>query len=164
MARNCKMTIDSRPLADRNASAVASRRQRRRILAPLLLAACLQLQGCVAVGVTMAGLGFTNQLGGIQYRTFTEPLPRVSRATVTAFKRMSINVDAVENTKEGQVLRGTASDRNFEVALEAITPNTTRMRSIAKNHVGIIVDASTALEIIRQAEKALELETAKKRS
>jgi uncharacterized protein DUF3568 len=164
MARKRKMTTDSRPLADRNASAVASRRQHRRILAPLLLAACLQLQGCVAVGVTMAGLGFTNQLGGIQYRTFTEPLPRVSRATVTAFKRMAINVEAVENTKEGQVLRGTASDRNFEVALEAITPNTTRMRSIAKNHVGVIVDASTALEIIRQAEKALELETAKKRS
>jgi hypothetical protein len=164
MARKRKMTTESLPPAGRDASAMASRRQHRCILAPLLLAACLQLQGCVAVGVTMAGLGFTNQLGGIQYRTFTEPLPRVSRATMTAFKRMAINVEAVENTKEGQVLRGTASDRKFEVALEAITPNTTRMRSIAKNHVGVIVDASTALEIIRQAEKALELEPAKKRT
>ena len=100
MARKRKIMTDSRPLADRDVSAVASRRQHRRILAPLVMAACLQLQGCVAVGVTMAGLGFTNQLGGIQYRTFTEPLPRVSRATMTAFKRMAINVEAVENTKE----------------------------------------------------------------
>jgi len=112
----------------------------------------------------MAGLGFSNQIGGIQYRTFTEPLPRVSRATLTAFKRMAIDVEGVENTKDGQVLRATAPDRNFEVALEALTPNTTRMRSIAKNRIGVIVDASTALEIIRQAEKALEPETAKKRS
>lgn len=124
----------------------------------LLLATCLSLSGCVAVGVTMAGLGFSNQLGGVQYRTFTEPLPRVSRATMTAFKRMAIDVEAVEDTKEGQVFRGAAPDRKFEVALEVLTPNTTRMRSIAKNHIGIIVDASTALEIIRQAEKALEPE------
>lgn len=136
----------------------------RNLVLLLLLAGSLPLSGCVAVGATLAGLGLTNQIGGIQYRTFTEPLPRVSRATMTAFKRMAINVDAVEKTKDGQLFRATAPDRNFEVELEAITPNTTRMRSLAKNHVGIIVDASTALEIIRQAEKALEPEGSKKRS
>jgi hypothetical protein len=112
----------------------------------------------------MAGLGISNQIGGVQYRTFTEPLPKVSRATMTAFQRMAIDIEAVEDTKDGQVFRAAAPDRKFEVLLEAITPNTTRMRSIAKNHVGIIVDASTALEIIRQAEIALGPSAGKKRS
>ena len=166
MARTRKTKIRSGPLAARNGDPEASHgRHRRLVLVTLvMLMACSTLQGCVAVGVTLAGLGITNQVGGVQYRTFTEPLPRVSRATLTAFKRMAIDVEAVEDTKDGQVLRAKASDRTFEVALEALTPNTTRMRSIAKNNVGFIVDASTALEIIRQAEKALEPETAKKRS
>src|SRR5689334_11086335 len=144
MARKRTMTIESPPLADRSADPETSRgSQRRRVLLPLLLLpTCVPLHGCVAVGATMAGLGFSNQIGGIQYRTFTEPLARVSRATLTALKRMAINVDAVEDTKEGQVFRATAPDRNFEVALEVITPNTTRMRSIAKNRIGVIVDAS----------------------
>jgi hypothetical protein len=161
-----RKTTRSGPITDRNADPQASHGRHGRLIlvASILLMTCFPLQGCVAVGVTLAGLGITNQVGGVQYRTFTEPLPKVSRATLTAFKRMAIDVEGVEDTKDGQVLRAKASDRTFEVALEALTPNTTRMRSIAKNHVGLIVDASTALEIIRQAEKALEPEPAKKRS
>jgi len=103
-------------------------------------------------------------MGGIQYRTFTEPLPRVSQATVTAFKRMAFKLDTVEQTKSGELIKGTAADRKFEVELEALTQNTTRMRAVAKNHIGVIVDASIAQEIIRQAEKALEPEVNKKRT
>lgn len=139
--------------------------QARAALGPLLwVATSLALSGCVAVGTTLAGLGLSNQIGGIQYRTFTEPLARVSRATLTAFKRMAITLETVEQTKEGQRLKASAPDRTFEVELEMITPNTTRMRSIARNRLGIIVDASTALEIINQAQKALEPASARKRS
>jgi hypothetical protein len=120
-----------------------------------LLTACAALTGCVAIGATIAGLGFSNQIGAIQYRTFTEPLPRVSRATVAAFKRMALKLDTVEQTKTGELIKGTAADRKFEVELEALTVSTTRMRAMAKNQLGVIVDASTAQEIIRQAEKAL---------
>ena len=130
----------------------------------LLLAACLPITGCVAVGATLAGLGFSHQMGGIQYRTFTEPLPRVSRATVTAFKRMAFKLETVEQTKSGELIKGTAADRKFEVELEALTQSTTRMRAVAKNQIGVIVDASIAQEIIRQAEKALEPEVDKKRT
>ena len=130
----------------------------------LTLAACLPLAGCVAIGATLAGLGLTQQIGGIQYRTFTEPLPRVSRATLTAFKRMDLKLDTVEPTQTGERIKGTATDRRFEVELEALTGNTTRMRALAKNQMGVIVDASTAQEIIRQAEKALEPESMRKRA
>ena len=54
----------------------------------------------------MAGLGFSHQMSGIQYRTFTEALPRVSRATQTAFKRMAFKIDAVQQTKTGELIKG----------------------------------------------------------
>jgi Protein of unknown function (DUF3568) len=129
-----------------------------------LTAACVALSGCVAVGATLAGLGFTHQMSGIQYRTFTEPLPKVSRATLTAFKRMELKLHGVEATKSGELIKGSAADRRFEVELEALTASTTRMRALARNQMGVIVDAETAQEIIRQAEKALEPEPARKRS
>src|SRR5262245_51839536 len=105
-----------------------------------LLAACLPLTGCVAVGATLAGLGFSNQVNGIHYRTFTEPLTRVSHATMAAFKRMAFKVDAVQQTKTGERIKGTAADRKFEVELEALTENTTLMRAMTKNQIGVIVD------------------------
>ena len=129
-----------------------------------LLAICLLLSGCVAVGATLAGLGFSHQMSGIQYRTFAEPLPRVSRATVTAFKRMAFKLDTIQITRTGEVIRGTAADRRFEVELEALTTSTTRMRALAKNQMGVIVDASITQEIIRQAEKALAPELMKKQA
>jgi hypothetical protein len=120
-----------------------------------LLVACLPLAGCLAVGATVAGIGFSHQMSGIQYRTFTEALPRVSRATQTAFKRMAFKLDGVQQTKTGELIKAQAADRRFEVELEALTANTTRMRAVARNPMGVIVDASIAQEIIRQAEIAL---------
>lgn len=135
----------------------------RTLMRLALLAACLPVGGCVAVGATLAGLGFSHQMGGIQYRTFTEPLPKVSRATQLAFKRMAFTLDGIQPTPSGQLIKGTANDRRFEVELDALTESTTRMRAVAKNQIGVIVDGSTAQEIIRQAEKALEVPEAPQR-
>jgi hypothetical protein len=133
---------------------------RRPALYIIAAASCAVLSGCVAVGATLAGLGFSHQMSGIQYRTFTEPLPRVSHATLTAFRRMELQLQAVQSTKTGELIKGSAADRKFEVELESVTSNTTRMRALARNTLGVIVDAATAQEIIRQAEKALEPEPA----
>ncbi len=48
-----------------------------------------------------------------------------------------------------------AGDPNIEIELEALTPNTTRMRVVAKKDGGMIVDSSTAVEIITQTEKSI---------
>jgi Protein of unknown function (DUF3568) len=136
--------------------------RRRRLGRAALLLVCLPLAGCVAVGATLAGLGFSHQMSGMQYRTFTEPLPKVSRATLAAFKRMSFKLEAVQPTKTGELIKGTAADRRFEVELEALTANTTRMRALARNQLGMVVDASVAQEIIRQAEKALAPDAGRK--
>ena len=115
--------------------------------------------GCAAVALTPAAVGggvaANHQLGGIAYRTFTAPLPRVRSAAMAALKRMSIKPDGSEKIDYGERLLAKAGDRNIEIELEALTPNTTRMRVVAKKDGGMIVDSSTAVEIITQTEKSI---------
>ncbi|MGV0951522.1 MAG: DUF3568 family protein [Azonexus sp.] len=124
-----------------------------------ILALALATSGCAAVVLTAAAVGggvaANHQLGGIAYRTFTAPLPRVRSAALTATKRMGIKVDGTEKIEYGERLLAKAGDRNIEIELEALTPNTTRMRVVAKKDGGIIVDSSTAVEIITQTEKSI---------
>ncbi|QLQ24885.1 MAG: DUF3568 family protein [Dechloromonas sp.] len=115
--------------------------------------------GCAAVALTAAavggGIAANHQLGGIAYRTFTAPLPRVRSAAMTALKRMGIKPDGSEKIDYGERLLAKAGDRNIEIELEALTANTTRMRVVAKKDGGVIVDSSTAVEIITQTEKSI---------
>jgi hypothetical protein len=123
---------------------------------PLL---ALAVGGCAAIALTTAavggGIAANHQLGGIVYRTFTAPLPRVRSAAIVALKRMGIKPDGSEKIEYGERLLAKAGDRNIEIELEALTPNTTRMRVVAKKDGGMIVDSSTALEIITQTEKSI---------
>jgi hypothetical protein len=123
------------------------------------LPAVLLLSGCAGVGATLAGVGAgvgaSHQLGGIKYKTFTEPLPTVDKATMVALKRMAIKIGSIEKTTNGKIIKAKASDRNIEIELESLTRNTTRMRSVARTNGGIIVDSATGVEIIIQTEKAL---------
>lgn len=117
------------------------------------------LTACEPVSITMlgvgAGAGVGHHLGGIAYKTFTEPQPKVKKATLAALKRMAIKVDGVEKTDNGEMIKAKAMDRNIEIELETLTPNTTRMRAVARKDGGILVDSATAVEIITQTEKAL---------
>jgi hypothetical protein len=119
----------------------------------------LPLSGCAAVALTAAAVGggvaANHQLGGIAYRTFTAPLPKVRTAAMAALKRMGIKPDGSEKIELGERLLAKAGDRNIEIELEALTPNTTRMRVVAKKEGGMVVDSSTAVEIITQTEKSI---------
>ena len=125
---------------------------------PLLLIV-LATSGCAAAALTAAAVGggvaVNHQLGGIAYRTFTAPLPRVRSAALTALRKMGIKVEGTEKIEYGERLLAKAGDRNIEIELEALTPNTTRMRAVAKKDGGAVVDSSTAVEIITQTEKAI---------
>lgn len=117
------------------------------------------LTACEPVSITMlgvgAGAGVGHHLGGIAYKTFTEPQPRVKKAALAALKRMAIKIDGVEKLDNGEMIKAKAMDRNIEIELETLTPNTTRMRAVARKDGGILVDSATAVEIIVQTEKAL---------
>ena len=123
------------------------------------LAAAALLAACEPISVTMlgigAGTGVGHQLGGIVYKTFTEPQAQVKKAALAALKRMAIKVESIGKIDNGEIIKARAADRVIEIELEALTPNTTRMRAVARKDGGIIVDSSTAVEIIVQTEKLL---------
>jgi hypothetical protein len=99
-------------------------------------------------------------LTGITYRTFTAPSSKVKSATHAAFNRMGIKPVSTSKVDGNEVIRASASGREIEVELESLSPNTTRMRVVAKN--GLFYDSATATEIILQTEKVLDRALASK--
>ncbi len=123
----------------------------------LLAFAALQLCGCVAVGLTALGVGMatgvSHTLSGMVYKTFTTPQAQVKRATLGALGRMQIKVVSSKRDGTTDVIKAKASDRDIDIELEALTPNTTRMTVTAKKDGGILRDGATATEVILQTEK-----------
>ena len=116
-----------------------------------MLAACDPITlTALAVG---AGAGIQHTLGGIAYKTFSAPMPKVRGAVSGALAHMDIKVGATEKIDNGVRIKARAADREIEIELEALTSKTTRMRSTARN--GIFMDSATATEIILQTEKQL---------
>jgi hypothetical protein len=131
----------------------------RPAFACLTLALALSLSGCAPIIVSAAGVGasaiFSHHSNGQASRTFTAPLPRVHIAVLAALKKMSIKPGATEKTDQGERILAKAGNRSIEIELEVVTPNTTRMRTIARNEGGLTVDAATATEITNQTESAV---------
>ncbi|HET9700587.1 MAG TPA: DUF3568 family protein [Burkholderiales bacterium] len=115
------------------------------------------LAGCEPLALTAMGIGastgVSHALGGITYRTFTVPLPKVKSATMTALGRMGIKVDGASKIENGALIKARATDRDIEIELEALSPSTTRMRTVAKK--GLLYDSATSTEIILQTERIL---------
>lgn len=125
---------------------------------PLVFAATALLCGCDPVSLTAFGVGasagVSQTLNGISYRTFTAPISKVRGATVAALERMSIKIGSSAKTENGEIIKAKTPDRDIEIELEIISPNTTRMRSVAKKD-GVLYDSATATEIILQTQKVL---------
>ncbi len=123
-----------------------------------LAAVAVLLAGCEAAALTGLGVGasagVSHTLSGMVYRTFTAPLPRVRAAALTALNRMDIKVKGTTKIEGGEQINAKSPDREVEVTLEAISPNTTRIRVIAKKGV-FPYDSATGTEIIIQTERAL---------
>ncbi|MBI3043453.1 MAG: DUF3568 family protein [Betaproteobacteria bacterium] len=123
----------------------------------LLVAGVAGLAGCEPLSITAFGVGasagVTHTMGGMTYRTFTAPLTKVRGATMTALNRMGIKVASISKNEGGELIKANASGREIEIQLEPLTPNTTRMRTLARN--GWFFDSATATEIILQTEKSM---------
>ena len=129
----------------------------RRIFVIGVLVSSFSLGGCVAVGLTALGVGMaagvSHTLGGMVYKTFTTPQAHVKRATLGALRHMQVKVVKSEHKGATETIVAKAGDRDIEVELEALTPNTTRMMVTAKKDGGILRDGATATEVILQTEK-----------
>jgi hypothetical protein len=115
------------------------------------------IPGCAPVALTAMGVGMStgvsHTLGGIVYKTFTAPEGRVEKATYVALNRMQVKIRDSKRDGSTRVIRARAGDRDVEVELEALTPNTTRMTVTARKDSGLLRDGATATEIILQTEK-----------
>lgn len=120
-------------------------------------AAALLLAGCEAMAITAFGVGASTgvaqTLNGRAYRTFTAPVGEVKQATLATLKRMDIKVISSTRTGNEEVILARAADREIEITLEVLTPNSTRMRSITKQ--GLLYDSATSMEIVLQTEKRI---------
>jgi len=128
----------------------------KKTLAVLALAT-LPLCGCAAVALTALGVGMatgvSHTLSGMVYKTFTTPQAQVEKATYGALSRMQVKVVNAKRDGSSKSIVARAGDRDIEIELEALTPNTTRMAVTAKKDGGILRDGATATEVILQTEK-----------
>ena len=120
-------------------------------------AAALLLGGCEAMAITAFGIGASTgvaqTLNGRAYRTFTAPVGEVKQATLATLKRMDIKVTSSKRVGNEEVILARAADREIEITLEVLSPNSTRMRSVTKQ--GLLYDSATSLEIVLQTEKRM---------
>jgi hypothetical protein len=130
---------------------------RKTTVAAVLALFSLFLGGCAAVGLTALGVGMAtgvgHTLGGMVYKTFTAPQATVKRAAQGALGRMQVKVVKMEREGSTETILARAGDRDIDITLEAITPNTTRMKVTARQNGGLISDGATATEVILQTEK-----------
>ena len=123
----------------------------------VLALASLNLGGCAAVALTALGVGMatgvSHTLSGMVYKTFTTPQAQVEKATYGALHRMQVKVVKAKRDGSNNTILAKAGDREIEIELEALTPNTTRMAVTAKKDGGILRDGATATEVILQTEK-----------
>ena len=137
----------------------ASQRPPRAAFARLFAvgAAALLLGGCEAMAITAFGVGASTgvaqTLNGRAYRTFTAPVGEVKQATLATLKRMDIRVVSSKREGNEEVILARAADREIEISLEVLSPNSTRMLSITKQ--GLLYDSATSLEIVLQTEKRI---------
>ena len=129
----------------------------KRTLVVLLALGSLNLGGCAAVALTALGVGMatgvSHTLSGMVYKTFTTPQAQVEKATYGALNRMQVKVVHAKRDGSNRMILAKAGDREIEIELEALTPNTTRMAVTAKKDGGILRDGATATEVILQTEK-----------
>lgn len=131
-------------------------------IAMVALSFLASLSGCAAMGLTLFGVGagvgtgtaVAYTLDGTAYRTVSAPLPKVETAALAALDRMGIKIESKEKTEQGRVIAASGADRQIEVELEAVSPKTTRIRTVAKQGF-FFKDRATATEIILQTEKIL---------
>ena len=80
-------------------------------------------------------------------------MPRVKGASLKALQHMQIKVASTGKIDNGTSIKANAADREIDIELEALSPNTTRIRVTATS--GIFRDSATATEIILQTERFL---------
>jgi hypothetical protein len=135
------------------------------VLVGVCLPACMLMTGCETVAVALLGAGASSairyNLEGIAGRTFTAPLAAVKSASLAALDRMGLSLDSTSTYEGGETIYARAPTRDIEIELEPITSQLTRLRVTAKGGSSFLYDNSTAIELVAQTEKQLDVAVAR---
>ena len=133
----------------------------------LVLGSCCLLAACEPVAIALLGAGASTALrhnmDGVAARTFTAPVETVKSASLAAFERMGIKLNATTPIEGGEVIIGRADNREIEVEIEPITKHATRLRVTAKGS-GFFYDHATAVELVQQTKEAIDAKVAAARN
>lgn len=126
------------------------------IIAAMLASA----SGCTLVATTIAsvgaGVGANHYIGSVNFKTFTEPVSTLKRATNAALRRMKIEQQAITEAPDApESIRAKTAGRIVEIDFEVISPTVTRMRSVVRMEGSLLLDSATSQEIIVQTERVL---------
>jgi Protein of unknown function (DUF3568) len=139
-----------------------------RIVLLIAIGACLLLlAACQPAALALLGAGATSavrySLEGVASRTFTASAPTVKKASLNALERMGIKLESTTANEDGELIVARTTNRDIEIELEPISERATRVRVTARNGgSSIFYDNATALEIVQQTGKMLELGVAAK--
>ena len=129
----------------------------------ICVAMAAAVAGCESMAVTAFGVGasagVSQTLNGIVYRTFTYPVDKVRVAAADALKEMGMSVDGAGRGAGGP-LRARANGRQIDIDFDAVSTNSTRMRTEVKSGT-LFYDAATGREIVAQTERMLVEATAR---
>ena len=92
-------------------------------------------------------------VNGYAYRICAAPMSMTLYAVVSALNQMRIKIASIRRNSQRDVVRAISGERDIEVEVEAVSPTSTRVRTMARQ--GASYDSATAIEIIVQTEKIL---------
>ncbi len=130
-----------------------------------LITSLAALEGCAAVALTAGslagGIGLDHAIRGINYKTFSVPLPELRLATLKSLNRMAMDVTEDRREDDGWTILARASNREIDVELESITRVATRMRVVVSTGAFFLRDGATGAEIIARTAETLDRQTAR---
>ena len=113
--------------------------------------------GAVYIPAVISGVAATTQysLSKNSYRTKTNPLSEVYKASIESLRKMEFSVVYVKKTEKGRIIKAATHKRKINIILESLSPNTTQVTVNVKK-VFLLKDKSTAEEICAQMDLTLE--------
>ena len=120
----------------------------------VLLAALLGTGGCGAALLAGAGAGVTYTLHNVAQRTYKADTAQAENTARLALTELGFTIDGVKQNDGGAEIYASAEKLDLIVALERVTPKTTKVSVNARKRM-ILKDKATAERILDEMSRIL---------
>lgn len=132
----------------------------RQFVCFLLLCLGASTSGCAVVSflpmfISGAGAGASYSILNTAYKTETQPLKDVYRASIQSLRTMGFRIEKIQRKARKRRIKAASEERTVSMELKVVTDSATKIIVNVKEG-SIFKDKATADEIIRQTEEVLE--------